>query len=351
MTKDDLLDLLDAQHKVMRQAVVEAFPLFVPPPVLYEGFGRNVTGGAGKPVYRVTSLMDSGPGSLREALSVGDRSIVFDVGGTINMAKDISVAGSNITLDGLTAPSLGITLKGHTLELRGGGNVILRGFRHRGTVAGDSKDGIRVYGAKGVVLDRLSVSDFADGAIDVTEKAADVLMLLCILGPGKSSHNFPNLIAYGAHRVSVYRNLYFGGTDRMPKVDGAAGASSPSAELVADVRNNLIAFYRQRATFVSGYGTANVVANYYIPSVGVNEGQSIQVRDGARAYVAGNVSSKGADINKVGTQPAEYPAPVPPWITDAKAAALHILANAGARGPNFDLDAADQDFIKQVQLP
>ena len=52
----------------------------------YEGFGRNTTGGAGKPVYRVTNLNDNGTGSLRDALSRGNRCVVFDVGGTISAA-------------------------------------------------------------------------------------------------------------------------------------------------------------------------------------------------------------------------------------------------------------------------
>ena len=64
-----------------------------------EGFGAKTPGGAGKPTYRVTSLADSGPGTLRAALAGGGhRSIVFAVGGVIRMTSALYVIGPFVTI-------------------------------------------------------------------------------------------------------------------------------------------------------------------------------------------------------------------------------------------------------------
>jgi len=138
----------------------------------YEGFGSGVTGGEGQPIYRVTTLADSGTGSLRTALSSGNRCIVFDVSGTITLNSDLTVKGKNITIDGLSSPR-GITVTGYALSAigaSGAGNLIVRGLRVRNTVG----DGIRFYGLVGGVADHNSVTGFGDGAIDVTESSKDI---------------------------------------------------------------------------------------------------------------------------------------------------------------------------------
>ena len=100
----------------------------------YEGFGAATTGGAGKPVYRVTTLADSGSGSLRDALSAGNRCIVFDVAGDISLRGQLYVDGAFVTVDGFSAPSPGITLRDYGIGMWGTGgvhDVILRGLRFR----------------------------------------------------------------------------------------------------------------------------------------------------------------------------------------------------------------------------
>lgn len=50
-----------------------------------EGYGRNAVGGRHGEVYHVTTLADSGKGSLRDAVSKPGRIVVFDVAGIIRL--------------------------------------------------------------------------------------------------------------------------------------------------------------------------------------------------------------------------------------------------------------------------
>ncbi|MBI1754291.1 MAG: hypothetical protein HYR61_17135 [Acidobacteria bacterium] len=55
-------------------------------PATYPGFGYQTAGGLGKTTVHVTNLNDSGTGSFRAALG-SNRTIVFDVGGTISLTS------------------------------------------------------------------------------------------------------------------------------------------------------------------------------------------------------------------------------------------------------------------------
>ena len=94
-----------------------------------EGHGRYVTGGRGGEVRHVTNLNDSGPGSLRQALSgTTPKIIVFDVSGYIDLRSQLNVT-SNTTIAGQTAPDGGITLRYYTLYFGNCDNVIVSFIR------------------------------------------------------------------------------------------------------------------------------------------------------------------------------------------------------------------------------
>src|SRR5262245_31770968 len=63
-----------------------------------EGFGWHAVGGRGGTVYEVTNLNDSGPGSLRDAISKPHRTIVFRVSGNIDLKSQLVVREPFITI-------------------------------------------------------------------------------------------------------------------------------------------------------------------------------------------------------------------------------------------------------------
>ncbi|HEX4149889.1 MAG TPA: hypothetical protein VHY20_12915, partial [Pirellulales bacterium] len=76
-----------------------------------EGAGRFTTGGRGGAVVHVTNLKAEGPGSLAEAVSEGNRIVVFDISGIVDLASEkngklragkILVEKPNITIAGQT---------------------------------------------------------------------------------------------------------------------------------------------------------------------------------------------------------------------------------------------------------
>ncbi|HIW56642.1 MAG TPA: fibronectin type III domain-containing protein [Firmicutes bacterium] len=104
-----------------------------------EGFGAYSTGGRGGEVYHVTNLEPSGEGSLTYGLEElsGARTIVFDVGGVIDLTelgRDIQLSGaedSGITIAGQSAPYPGITLKGYGISITNASDIIIRNIRIR----------------------------------------------------------------------------------------------------------------------------------------------------------------------------------------------------------------------------
>jgi pectate lyase len=188
-----------------------------PLPDAIGGFASGATGGDGGPVRSVTSLEDSGPGTLREAASTpGPALIRFKVAGTITLASPVRVR-SDLTIDGRSAP---ITLENKGLVVRGAdtSNVIISDLRFT-RIRGVSSDGIQIRdGARRIWVHHCEFSDGEDGAVDVTRGATDVTISWnffhdhdkVMLINGEESVEIP--------KVTVHHNLFVNTRQRNPRL-------------------------------------------------------------------------------------------------------------------------------------
>jgi pectate lyase len=330
----------------------------VVPAIATQGFGASTPGGSAGDIVRVTNLKDSGAGSLRDALAGGNRRVVFDIAGTIALTSEITLRQPFVTVDGLSAPPPGITLKNAGLIVRGPGHdIVVRGLRIRDA----RKDGIWVTDAAyNVLIEHVSVHNSADGNIDITRDGTrDVTVAWSVLAePAGEEKNM--LIAFWPTRISVHHNLFIAAEQRNPQVTfDDSEARSEDAETTLDMRNNLLWNWRGGYATRIRYGArANVVENYFA-AVGGDARDALVVCRGlakdskcyddttniARAYVRGNVSADRVDIDREGTETTPFPAP--PMDTDpALAAACDVLAGAGVR----PLDALDASYLDTVRL-
>lgn len=259
-----------------------------------EGFGARATGGRGKPVYEVTNLNDSGPGSLRDAVSEGNRTIIFRVSGTIELEKRLTVSKPNITLAGQTAPGDGICLRGKELFIVDTDNVIVRFLRLRpGDERKEEHDALSIRNSGNVIIDHCSLSWSTDSLNDVTHASGNVTVQWCILSePLDNSVHVKGAHGYGTGwdgRIkgggSFHHNLIAHCHSRAPRI----GYYKEGRGLI-DCRNNVI--YNSGPSYGGETDDFNFVANYYRPGPQDlrRKGELFAIwSDDARMHVAGNL--------------------------------------------------------------
>ncbi len=307
----------------------------------YQGFGATTSGGQGQQVYHVTTLNDAGPGSLRDALLLGNRYISFDVAGEIVLGSKLPVRGAFITIDGFSAPSPGITLKNAGLNisgLKGAHDLVVRGIRVRDS----AEDGIQVVdGAYNVVIDHVSINGSADGNLDIGTGSHDVTVSWSIFSGNQSNM----LIKFNPSHVTLHHNLFVNSIQRNPQVR-IDNVGTVATATTVDMRNNLV------WDWVGGSGTqvwhgpwANIVENYYAANGGDAQ-DALNVSNGTRAFLINNFSLDARNVNLGGTELMPFAAPTVD-TTDACIAAHFIVANAGA-APR---DAVDQQHLLEILLP
>jgi hypothetical protein len=257
------------------------------------GFGKNATGGRGYAVYHVTNLNDTGTGSFRDAVSAGNRIVVFDVGGYINLKSPVSVK-SNLTIAGQTAPGDGVGVMAGEVSYNASTNVITRYFRFRqGLLDSDSsKSGINLLDASNLIFDHISIEFAQWNNIDASNSKSTMTNITV----QNSINANPTGQQFGAHTEQTggfftwYGNLWANAHGRMPL-----------AKCNTQFVNNVVYNYQYAycAGDTSGTFWHDLVNNYFIagPSTNSVGNYFYQLNAGQTFYVSGNL----ADTNKDGT--------------------------------------------------
>lgn len=318
-----------------------------------EGYGATTPGGRGGPVLIVTSLADSGPGTLRWALEemTGPRIVAFAVGGTIALTDQIAVNGS-VTVAGQTAPGQGVTLTGGRLHVVGS-DVIIRGLHVRpGNGPGqhlDERDGISIGGpdavARNVVINHNSITWGTDENLASWYKVEDITLSDNLVAEGlnrsghsEGQHSMGLLIGRKANRVTILRNLLISNNWRNPQLSDC---------IDCEVINNYVFNYGPGGLSVnSGTSRVDILNNVY--EAGVNTAdvatrEVIELQPGTTKdsfYVAGNLTPMGPDAMRGAGTKRLRPERIPDTtIHDPLPTAqvrAHLLAFAGNRAPTLD---------------
>lgn len=313
-----------------------------------EGFGRYATGGRGGTVYHVTNLNDAGTGSLRDAVSQSNRTVVFDVGGVINVASRIVVSGG-VTIAGQTAPGGGITIYGDGVACNAGNNVI-RYIRIRMGKNGTSgKDALSIASGQNFIFDHVSISWGRDGTLDVNGTGIDNLTFQdCIVSQGinNTNHSTGGLLQSG--KWSMIRSLYIDNKTRNPKARG-------THEFINSVLYNW-AEHGYIMGDTEGLSECNLMGNYFIYGPSSNSNSHITNTTPAfNVYASDNWvdadkdgildGSLLTDYKTATVKSTPYSYPGVSNLMSAQSALSYVIANVGA---SITRDAVDNLLISQL---
>jgi hypothetical protein len=342
-----------------------------------EGGGAFSFGGRGGKVYVVTSLADSGPGTLRDACEKGGaRIVVFNVAGIIRIKTPLIIRAPYITIAGQTAPGDGVCVAGETVWINTH-DVVIRHMRFRRgeTFVGRRDDSIGGNPIGNIMIDHVSASWGLDenmsmyrhmyndstGAPEQKLPTVNITIQNSIFSETLDTWNHSFGSTLGGENCTFMRNLWANNAGRNPSI-GWFG--------IFNFTNNVIFNWVHRSIDGGDYRAMyNIVNNYFKPGPETPKDSPIGYRIlkpeagrskldhlvFGRAYVSGNIMEGYENVTKnnwdggvqVENMPntGKYrdqikwnqPLPMPEFpIMSAKESFTYVLDNAGATLPKRD---------------
>ncbi|HFU76541.1 MAG TPA: pectate lyase [Arcobacter sp.] len=252
-----------------------------------EGSGALTVGGRGGKVIEVTNLDPEGIGSFRAACeSKGKRTVVFKVGGTIDLeGKDIVIKNDYLTIAGQTALGDGIQIKNGGLRIMAN-EVIVRYLRIRPGPAYPSATALDIASPnrhnrkKNIIVDHVSAFWGVDETLNAGSFSDNVTIQWCIIAEGlhcsiydggkrgeswkpcktiKSrkiwAHSRGSMVSEDSRNITYHHNLFFNNFKRNPLVQ--------SSDIHAV--NNVMVNY-QYQVYIQPFKSnvrANFIGNYF----------------------------------------------------------------------------------------
>lgn len=301
-----------AKPEDLPQAKIPAFPGA-------EGGGALSFGGRGGKVFVVTSLADSGPGSLREACEKGGaRIVVFNIAGIIQLKSPINVRAPYITIAGQTAPGDGVCVAGESF-LIDTHDVVIRymRFRRGQTEVTRRDDAIGGNGVGNIIIDHVSASWGLDenmsmyrhvydrkGAKQEKLPTVNITIQNSIFSEALDTYNHSFGSTIGGLNSTFMRNLWANNISRNPSI-GMYGD-------FGFVNNVIFNWWNRSADGGDHRSFFNFINNYYKPGPITPKDKPIgyrilkpesgrDVRDSAmfgKAYVYGNIVEGNEIVTK-----------------------------------------------------
>jgi pectate lyase len=329
------------------------------------GYGALAAGGRNGRIIHVTSLADSGAGTLRACIEArGPRVCVFRVNGVIRFtSRPPWIVNPYITIAGQTAPGGGITLShgggdnGRTpLVIKDTTDVIIRHVRVRTDRIGGfqgAEDDITIENSTRVIIDHVSGSWARDEVINGFGDNDDVTISNSIFAWGIPKHDKCALLASDPkdkQRMTFVNNICAHNGDRNPDIN------FPPASCVEVVNNILYNAQSEFAEVWESYGgtPVSIVGNTFVAGGDTNPGsrgiarETTGTRGMAKIYMwdnafVGSFSHISPEVKAAVVTTSPCPLTAPPRA--AAVAYADVLLKSGA----FPRDAIDAQVVADVR--